>query len=93
MQAYKQAIRLEPNRSGGAYSGLGDIYIVLGSYKKAIDSFKEVIKLSPNSGHAHYGLGVAYLAIGDRASALSEHKILQGLDPKLAKELLTRLYK
>ena len=42
------------------YGIIGRIYVKLKLYDKAIDTFKEGLKLNPDNADLHYELGVAY---------------------------------
>jgi len=64
-----------------------DYYACLGEYAKAIEAYKEAIRINPNYTSAHYNIGCVYLSIGDKDSALAEYKILKELDINLANRL------
>jgi len=59
------------------YIGVADpgrAYLVAGDYAKAIESFKETIKLKPNSAEAYFNLGLAYRMSGDYKNAIESYK-------------------
>jgi len=74
------------------YHIIGFCYSELGNHSKAIEAFKQAIRIDPDYAEAHYSLGVAYLLIRDRNSALNEYKILKELNIDLANELFDLLY-
>jgi tetratricopeptide (TPR) repeat protein len=61
-------------------------------YSKAIEAFKQAIRINPNDAEAHYGLGMTYYVANDISSALEEYKILKNLNPELADELFNLIY-
>ena len=64
----------------------------LGVYNKAIEAYKQAIRIDPDKFHAHYGLGLTYVKAGDRNSALNEYKTLKELDIDEAKKLFDLIY-
>jgi tetratricopeptide (TPR) repeat protein len=92
IDSYKQAIRIKPNYAE-AHNNLGVAYGKLGMHRQAIDSFKQAIRIKPDFAMAHYGLGLTYLIIGNRTFALEQYKILKSLDPKLAEDLFSLIYR
>ena len=70
---------------------LGLRYHNNGNYQKAIEAYKQAIKIKPDYALAHYSLGKAYLVTGDKGSALEEYNILKTLDADLAKKFETFL--
>jgi tetratricopeptide (TPR) repeat protein len=95
IEAYKQAIRIDPNNAHAHYNSyynLGIAYGQLGFYKDAIAAFKQAIYIDPDDPEAHYNLGITYILIGDRNSALNEYKILKELDIDLANKLFDLIY-
>jgi tetratricopeptide (TPR) repeat protein len=61
-------------------------------YQEAIKAFKEAVRINPKLALAHWGLASNYLKLGDREAALQEHKIMQTLDPDLARKFEKHLY-
>jgi tetratricopeptide (TPR) repeat protein len=43
---------------------MGVAYNELGKYQKAINAYKEAIKIKPNYHEAYYNMGVAYNELG-----------------------------
>ena len=91
VEAYKQAISLNPDKASGHYN-LGIAYDNLSLYEDARESYIKAIRIDPDYTEAHYSLGVAYLLIKDRNSALKEYKILKELDIDLANKLFDLIY-
>jgi len=75
-----------------AYFKIGFCYGKLKFYAKAIEAFKQAVRINPDDAKAHYGLGVTYHLIGDDNSALKEYKILKELDIDLANKLFDMIY-
>ena len=75
-----------------AYFQIGFCYGELKSYTKAIEAYKQAIRINPDDADAHCNLGIAYLLIGDMNSALNEYKILKELDIDLANKLFDLIY-
>jgi len=95
VEAFKQAIRIDPNNAHAHYNSyynLGIAYGQLGFYNDAVEAFKQAIRIDPDDADAHYNLGVTYILIGDRNSALNEYKILKELDIDLANKLFDLIY-
>jgi tetratricopeptide (TPR) repeat protein len=59
----------------------------MGRWNEAIESHKQATRLKANYAGAYFNLGYAYLQIGDRNAALEQYKVLQTLNPELAKKL------
>jgi len=69
------------------------MYSQLEDYEKAIEAFKQAIRIQPDYIYAHYNLGMVFLVQGDRNSALDEYKILKDLDQDIADRLFDLIYK
>jgi tetratricopeptide (TPR) repeat protein len=78
---------------GEAYENLGLVCYRLHETKKALEAFKEAVKLMPTSAQAHFNLGMTYLCLGDRNSALAEYTRIKGQNAELAKRLYRNVYK
>lgn len=81
---------LKPNDAEAHYN-LGKAYAKSGDYQKSIESYKEAIRIKPDYTDAHCGLVISYHLSGNGSSAKEEYKILEGLDKKMADELLNLL--
>jgi S1-C subfamily serine protease len=90
IRAYQKAIRLRP-ASAEAHNKLGDAYYYAGRYVDAIASYKQAARLQPRMAEAYYNLGMAYLEIGDRMSAVAQSCLLQPLDAKMYRKLLSEI--
>ncbi len=71
IEAYKQAIRINPDDSDSHYN-LGYTYGNLGMYEEAIEAWKQAIRIDPDNAAAHVNLGNAYVCLNDRGSALEQ---------------------
>lgn len=90
--ALNSALRLRPS-FGEAYYALGSAYLSLNNHRAAVDALKGAIKYLPTSPRAHFALGESYVQLGDRTNALAEYEQLKKLDPDLAAQLLSEIYK
>jgi len=62
-------------------------------YPKAIEAYRQAIRIEPDFAKAHVDLHRLYSIMKDRGSALEEYKILNFLDPEMANKLFNRIYK
>ena len=85
-KAFKDSVRLQPDVAEGQY-GLGLAYFRLARHKDAADAFKRATILRPDMAKAHYGLALAYQELGKNDALIAELRILETLDPSLAKRL------
>jgi TolA-binding protein len=85
-KAFKDSVRLQPDVSEAQY-GLGLAYFRLARHKDAADAFKRATVLRPDMAKAHYGLALAYQELGKNDALIAELRILETLDPILAKRL------
>ncbi len=69
IQNFDEAIRRDP-RDPGNYMVLGETYLHLKNYDKAIDTFSAVLMFEPENGPAHYMLALAYNFRGDKDQAI-----------------------
>jgi hypothetical protein len=91
IEAYKQAIRINPN-DAYTYYFLGSAYYSLSLYKESIEAYKQAISINPDYIKPHFFLGISYHLIGDKSSALNEYKILRNLDINFANDLFGMIY-
>jgi tetratricopeptide (TPR) repeat protein len=73
-----------------AYYNLGLLYSKSDKpedYVKAIDAFREAVKLDPNHAEAHYNLGLVYYLTDNRSGLIEQQRALLTKKPELAKEL------
>jgi len=81
VEAYKQAIRLDPDNASPLYCHLGGAYMNLSLYKDAIEAFKQAIRIDPDCVDAHYNLGLAYGELGNHAKAIESFKQAIRINP------------
>lgn len=86
IKAFKESIRLNPEKEEAHY-GLGVEYLRTSKNRDAAEAFKRAIRLRPNLAKAHYGLALAYQEMQRRDLLVEEYRILETLDPVLAKKL------
>jgi len=86
IKAFKESIRLNPEKEEAHY-GLGVEYLRMRKNRDAEEAFKRAIRLRPNLAKAHYGLALAYQEMQRRDLLVDEYRILETLDPVLAKKL------
>jgi tetratricopeptide (TPR) repeat protein len=86
IKAFKESIRLNPEKEEAHY-GLGVEYLRTNKNKEAAEAFKRAIKLRTTMGKAHYGLGLEYQEMQRRDLLVEQYRILETLDPALAKKL------
>lgn len=88
IEAYKQAIRLNPD-DVRAHVQLGIAYDYLRRYTEAVEEYRQALKLDRNDERAHYALARAYLAMRNRSAAFAEYEILRKINPGKAAELFS----
>jgi len=64
-----------------AYFQIGYCYGELRSYAKAIEAYKQVIRIDPDDASAHYNLGIAYDEVGFYKDAIEAYKQAIRIDP------------
>jgi tetratricopeptide (TPR) repeat protein len=89
---FKKTVELSPTSAQG-YLGLGITYNILGFNNRAMQALKKAVLINPEFAQARHALALCYLRNGDRVSALEEYKILRGLDPDLADQLIQLINK
>jgi tetratricopeptide (TPR) repeat protein len=67
-----------------AYFQIGYCYGELKSYAKAIEAFKQAIRIDPDDAIAHYNLGFAYDKLGSYKDAIEAYKRAIRIDPDYA---------
>lgn len=86
IEEYKRVIELaikdEPKIL--SFYNMGNAYLDLGEYQKAVDSYKQAIKLDPTLSKPHNNLGLAYAALGRLAEAQAEFAEAVRLKPDYA---------
>ena len=64
---------------------IGDAYTGKGEYKRAIEAYKQAIRINPDDAEAHYGLGLAYGHLGQNRKAIEALKQAIRINPDHAK--------
>jgi len=60
----------------------GRAFYLAGDYAKAIECYKDTVRLKPNSAEANFNLGLAYDKAGYTKEAIKSYKEVIRLDPK-----------
>ncbi len=79
---WKIALQIEPF---AAYFGIGICYEELGAYTKAIEAYKQAIRINPDNAYVHYNLGFTYCRLGFHKDAIEAYKQAIRIDPDYAK--------
>jgi Tfp pilus assembly protein PilF len=74
-----------------AYIKLALAYRHLGRYCDYRDTLKRVLEIRPDHSEACFSMAIAHIVTGNRTEAMVEQHILQGLDERYAKELMSIL--
>lgn len=83
IQAYKQAVQLNP-AAAGALVNLGTIYYRQRKYQEAEQHYEKAIEVDSNYPLAHYNLGNLYDEQGDLARAEQHYNTALSLNPNYA---------
>ena len=71
-----------------AYFGIGFCYDELGNYAKAIEAYKQAIRIDPDYADTHYNLhhnlGIDYSSMGNYAKAIEAYKQAIRIEPDYA---------
>src|SRR6266498_5249733 len=81
VEAYRQAIRLDPYNSADAHYAQGLVYRDWGRSEDEIQAYKQAIKLKPDYTSAYERLGARYLRSKKYAEAIETFKQLSSLKP------------
>ncbi|WP_218082224.1 tetratricopeptide repeat protein [Anthocerotibacter panamensis] len=74
IEAYTQALSLNPNNALAYYNRGSARAISLQDYTGAIADYTRALRLNPSMAEAHYNMASAHLALGDRQAALQNLK-------------------
>jgi tetratricopeptide (TPR) repeat protein len=85
-------LRIKPDYARASYN-LAYALFLQGRTQEAIGQLIRTLQIKRDYAEARYYLGLAYLKIGNRAAAMEEYRILQKIDPKLAKILSQKIPK
>lgn len=86
---YREVLELDPGNYQ-ARINIGNIYYRLGQYGEAISAYREALDQRPDSVLAHYNMYLAQSESFRFKDAEASLRTAQGLDPELARELLSR---
>ncbi len=81
VEAYRQAIRLDPYNAADAYYALGLVYRDWGRADDEIQAYKQAIKLRPDYASAYERLGSRYFRSRKYSEAVEVFKQLSALKP------------
>ena len=80
IEAYKQAIRIEPDHAN-VHFNLGFNYYESRMHKEAIEAYKQAIRINPDDASAHNNLGIAYGDLGMHKESIEAHKQAIRINP------------
>jgi protein O-GlcNAc transferase len=86
-EAFKEAMRADPQAKDAARNNLGVALASEGNYGEAREEFRKVLESEPGNVNAHYNYGVSSLAVGNNVDAFREYLVLKELNPDYAGEL------
>jgi protein O-mannosyl-transferase len=92
MTHFTEALRIKPDYAE-AHGNLGNTFADLGRVEEAIAQYNEALRIKSNFAEVRLSLGLAYLRIGNRDSATKEYEILKKINPGLAGQLQSEIYK
>jgi tetratricopeptide (TPR) repeat protein len=81
---FQQYLQTHPDPSSDAWFYAGVCYGDLGLHQKAIQAYKQAIRLEPDYAEAHNNLGVTYINLGFHQEALQACKQVIKLEPDYA---------
>jgi tetratricopeptide (TPR) repeat protein len=64
------AVAASPELAAQAYKNLGFSCELLGDHERAVDHYREALRLNPDLAEAHYALGIYYVRLGKYEDAL-----------------------
>jgi len=67
---FSSSLELDGNQNK-TWARIGSIFIRLGKWQQAVDTFEFILKLEPDNGEAYHGLAMAYQQMGQAAQACS----------------------
>jgi len=81
VEAYKQAISLNPVNASVVHCNLGIAYYGLGLYKDAIESYKQALRIDPDYTEAYFRLGQVFFPLSRYTDAIEVCKQALRIDP------------
>ncbi|HLL76992.1 MAG TPA: tetratricopeptide repeat protein [Pyrinomonadaceae bacterium] len=82
--AAAQARHQQEPATAEVYVAEGDRHARERAYDKAVEAYREALRLKPDSASAHHGLGRAYVSMGRAGDALEPLRAAARLDPQNA---------
>ena len=83
IEAYKQAIRNEPDDPGFRYN-LGVTYLKSGNHREAVEVFKQALRIKPDDAEALLNLGFSYGELGRHQDAIKAYNQAIRIKPDFA---------
>ena len=80
LDAYQQAIRLDPNNAI-AYHSMGNAFHKLKRHEEALDAYRQAVRLDPNDAIAYANLGDTFNTLKRYEEALDAYRQAIRLDP------------
>ncbi|HEY9072568.1 MAG TPA: tetratricopeptide repeat protein [Desulfobaccales bacterium] len=87
LEAFKQAIKLDPGFSQAYLDGGRLLLEDMGQPEEAAAMLRQAVRLNPRNGLARYYLALAYALSWNRAGAWQQYFVLQNENPDLAARL------
>ena len=88
----ERASRLEPGK-GSIIEALARAYYNSGQHTRAVDAFRELLRIDPSAAYGHFGLGQSLKQVGLRDEARTHLRLACALTPdsRLYRQALSRL--
>ncbi|MFN2407114.1 MAG: tetratricopeptide repeat protein [Pyrinomonadaceae bacterium] len=90
--AYKQSLEKKPAFTMALYQ-LAGVYVAKRELRTAIEPLRKLLAEDPTHEHGNFTLGQVYAQLGDNTGAMQQCYVLQGLNPRLAADLLKQISK
>ena len=87
---YHEALRIRPDNVE-THINLGVALVSQGKIKEGATHFVQALRIRPEHPNAHFYLGSIYVIVGRKDLAIGEYRVLEKIQPDLAKILLTRI--
>ena len=88
---YQDAIKFNKENFSLSYNNLGNVYIAIGEYEKAIDCFNHALNLRGKKSSIYFNLGIANYELNNISQALTYFEKSIDLDEKNIKFISTLL--
>lgn len=76
-----ESILCDDLECGEAYEEIGDNYLSLRQFNKAITALRKALKINEKSANAHYLLGFTYSAMNNWDKSIDELEVADGIEP------------